>query len=150
METPCGEDGLTCVGLFYDPVLHQADSSPGAAPEPAGGIQTPGTDDPLSLVAACVAAPPTALPHWSCGPSLRPRALARRRLAPCRGCGLRSDQGQDGVVGPTARGLLAALVWAQVGRALWFCLKKMSKVIITSLYWKENCDFHATIIFSLK
>lgn len=99
--------------LFCDLGLHWADPSPGAAPEPAGGIQTPGTDDPLSPAAFCVAALPTALPHWSFEPSLRVRAPA-----PCRGCGLRLDQGPNDVTGPLTNGQWAALVWELEGRAL--------------------------------
>lgn len=119
----CCEGCLTCASLFCDLVRHLVDPSPGAAPEPAGGIQTLGTDDPLSPAAACVAALPTAPLHWSSEPSLRRRAPALQRWAPCRGCGLRLDPGQDDVIGPLKSGLLAGLVWELEGRALWFCLR---------------------------
>lgn len=115
---------LTCVGLLCDPAFPRADSSPGAAPEPAGGIQTPGTDGPPSPAAACVAAPTIALPRWSCGPSVRLRCPAPERPAPCRGRGLGSVPGWSGGTGPTGvGGLQAALVWAWEGGALWFCLQ---------------------------
>lgn len=38
---------LTCARLSCDLVSQESGSGPDAAPEPAGEIQTPGTDDPL-------------------------------------------------------------------------------------------------------
>lgn len=105
-------------------VRQLAGPSPGAAPEPAGGIQTPGTDDPLSPAAACVAAPTTSPPHWSSEQSLTPGAPSLQRRAPGRGRGLRLDRGRDGAIGPWTSGVLAELVWELEGRALWFYLRR--------------------------
>lgn len=115
---------LTCVGPSCDLLRHPADPSPGAAPEPAGGIRTPDTDDPPSPAAACVAAPTTSPPRWSSEPSLRPRAPALQRRAPCRGRGLRLGREQDDVIGPSKSGVLEAPVWELEGWALWFYLQR--------------------------
>lgn len=112
---------FTCVSLSCDLVCQVSVPNPGAAPEPAGGIQTPGTDGPLSPDAACVAAPTTSPPHCSSERSSRTGGPPRRR-APCRCCGLRLDQGRDDVIVPLKSGVLAGLVWELEGRALWFYL----------------------------
>lgn len=95
---------------------------PGAAPEPAGGIQTPGTDGPPSPAAAYVAVPATSPPHWLSELTLRLRALSPQRRPPGRGRGLGSDLGWDDVIGPLKGGVLVGQVWDLEGRALWFYL----------------------------
>lgn len=112
------------MSLSCDLVRQLAGPGPGAAPEPAGGIQTPGTDGPLSPAAACVAAPTTSPPHWSSERSLRTVAPSLRRWAPCRGRGLRSDRGRDDVIGPWKSGVPEELVWELERRALWFYLRR--------------------------
>ena len=97
---------------------------PDAAPEPAGGIQTPGTDDHLSPAAACVAAPTTSLPHCSSERSLRLRGLRLQSWAPCRGRGLRLDLEQDDVIEPLKGGFQVGLAWGLGVRALWFYLQR--------------------------
>lgn len=101
---------------------HQSDPSLGAAPEPAGGIQRPGTDDPLSPASAFVAELPNAPPRWFSEPSLRQRAPGPQPQAPHRGHGLRLDQRQDDVIGPLMSGLLVGLVWELEEGVLWFYL----------------------------
>lgn len=152
------------MSLSWDPVYHLAGPSPGAAPEPAGGIQTPGTVDPLSPASACVAALTTSPPHCSSERALRPTGPSLHRWAPCRVRGLKLDQGLDDGIGPLKSGVLVGLVWELEGQALWFYLwseKGQCKHFYIRaatkdyfhLFLKVRCsdtDYcHLTVIFSI-
>ena len=115
---------LTCVSLSCDRLRQLAGPSPSAAPEPADGIQTPGTDDPLSLAAAYVVLPTTSPPHWASEQSSRPGAPSPQCWAPCRDCGLRLNQGRDDVIEPLKSVVLVGLVLELEGQALWFYLQR--------------------------
>lgn len=92
-------------------------SDPGAAPEPAGGIQTPGIDGPPSPAVTFVAVPTTSPPHWSLERSLWMEVLSQWCYVPCKG-----QEQYDEVV--PLNGVQVELFWVMVGRALWFCLTR--------------------------
>lgn len=132
--------------LSCDLTSQVADPSPGAAPEPAGGTQTPGIDDLLSPAAAYVAVPTISPPHCSSEQSVRLVALFLQRWAPCRGCGLRLDQGRNDVIGLQMDGFLVGLVWELEERALWFYLQRRARVKEFNYSAVTNNYFHDTII----